>query len=349
VHVPDTGASVLRFVSTCPGSVRGGAHHNPDGRGSCSRPFSTHPSMGAIAFARYLLELAHRAVSATPWTNMAPRGVWVVVVFDARVMPAHSAPRWHAKCCSVGRDAPLRARGLGDRVPIRIVLADRYRVCCAATRSVLDCHDGLRVTADGDDPSQCAAQTGVEDADVVVVGLNRLAEDAYELVVSVRRIYARTSIVVFALADDCWDAQEAIRLGATAYVTRDRPVEELHEAVLKAHAGAICLRGEFVSRLDPADAFARSRTASLMELPTPTPRQRKIIEPAALGHTDDEAASILAVSVRTVGSHRSRMREWLDLRSRGGIPLRGAGGHREHQGIDAERPQRTCVWKERGR
>ena len=203
-----------------------------------------------------------------------------------------------------------------DRMPIRILLVEPYHLYRASARVLLDSLPDMVVVGEADGTDQVALQGPGLAPDVVVLGAGYLDGGDRHAVAALRRAHPRSGIVVLGLADDAWDAIEAIRLGATCYVVKDCSVEELSAAVRQAYAGETYLCGRFLAREDAADLVARGRVRPTPQSTDLTTRQRKVAELVATGHTNREVASHLGVRVKTAENHRRRVMEKLHLRSR---------------------------------
>jgi two-component system response regulator NreC len=129
------------------------------------------------------------------------------------------------------------------------------------------------------------------------------------VLLAVRELRAKapeTAIVVTTMLDDPRFAREAIAAGATGYVLKDSADRDLPEAVRRAARG-----GHFVSaELEPVLAAYEDARDGLSR------RELDVLRLIGLGHTNNEIAGLLQISVRTVETHRANIHRKLGLTTR---------------------------------
>jgi len=190
----------------------------------------------------------------------------------------------------------------------RVLLADDHAVVAQGLESLLKkSFDFVGVVHDGHALVDAAEKLrpDVIVTDISMPGLNGL--DA------IRQIRARrpgTKIVVLTMHRDTQLAVEAFRAGASGYILKVSPAEELIRAIAEVAEG----RGYVTSLL------AKDLIAILLEAQgqpaggTPlTPRQREVLQLIAEGRTMKEVASILNISPRTAESHKYEIMQVLGV------------------------------------
>jgi DNA-binding NarL/FixJ family response regulator len=181
----------------------------------------------------------------------------------------------------------------------RVLLADDHAVVAEGLESLLKkTFDLVGVVHDGHALVDAAGKLrpDVIVTDISMPGLNGL--DA------IRQIRARrpgTKIVVLTMHQDTQMAVEAFRAGASGYVLKVSPAEELVRAIAEVAEG----RGYVTSLLakDLITILLEARTDAPGGPPL-TPRQREVLQLIAEGRTMKEVASILNISPRTAESHK---------------------------------------------
>jgi DNA-binding NarL/FixJ family response regulator len=184
-------------------------------------------------------------------------------------------------------------------ITTKVLLADDHAVVAQGLESLLKkSFDFVGVVHDGHALVDAAEKLrpDVIVTDISMPGLNGL--DA------IRQIRARrpgTKIVVLTMHRDTQLAVEAFRAGASGYVLKVSPAEELTRAIAEVAEG----RG-FVTSLLAKDLItilleARGQAAGGTPL---TPRQREVLQLIAEGRTMKEVACILSISPRTAESHK---------------------------------------------
>jgi DNA-binding NarL/FixJ family response regulator len=190
----------------------------------------------------------------------------------------------------------------------RVLLADDHAVVAQGLESLLKkSFDLVGVVHDGHALVDAAEKLrpDVILTDISMPGLNGL--DA------IRQIRARrpgTKIVVLTMHRDTQLAVEAFRAGASGYVLKVSPAEELIRAIAEVAQG----RG-YVTTLLAKDLIAillEARGQAADDRPL-TPRQREVLQLIAEGRTMKEAASILNISPRTAESHKYEIMQVLGV------------------------------------
>jgi two-component system, NarL family, response regulator NreC len=194
------------------------------------------------------------------------------------------------------------------RGPTRIVIADDHSVVRSGLRMLLDAEPDLEVVAEAGDIESARRYVRGHRPTVLILDLNMPGEPSLPAIPMLREEFPETQIVVLTMQDDPAFAREAMRAGALGYVLKEAAHAELVEAVREAAAGSTYLHPRLGARL-AAEPAEDSRDDL-------TDREREVLKLIALGHTNNEVASQLYLSVRTVESHRAHIQQKLQLQTR---------------------------------
>ncbi|WP_433184856.1 response regulator [Actinoallomurus sp. CA-150999] len=152
---------------------------------------------------------------------------------------------------------------------IRLLLADDHPVVRAGLRAVLETEPGITVVAEAATAEEAVARAADGDVDVVLMDLQfgRGMSGAQATAAITARLGAPRVLIVTTYDTDA-DALAAIEAGATGYLLKDAPPEELAAAVRTAAAGRTMLApsvaGRLMNRLrSPATALTRRETEVL--------------------------------------------------------------------------------------
>jgi two-component system response regulator NreC len=190
-----------------------------------------------------------------------------------------------------------------------IVIADDHTVVRSGLRMLLDAEPGFRVVAEAGDVETARAAVAMHRPAVLILDLNMPGEPSLPAIPSLKKAAPETRIVVLTMQNDPAFAREALRAGALGYVLKDAADAELAQAVRMAAEGRTYLHPELGARL-AGQPEAGGHPDELTE------REIEVLRLIALGHTNNEIASKLYLSVRTVESHRSHIQQKLRLTSR---------------------------------
>jgi two-component system response regulator NreC len=196
----------------------------------------------------------------------------------------------------------------GQRLPITVVLADDHGMFRRTLRRLLDSEETVSVVAEASDLRSAVDHVQRHRPRVLVLDLDMPNGSTIEAVRRLRTELPWTEIVVLTTEESALVAQQLLAAGAVAFVFKDRAETELVEAVYRAAHGE-----EFVSPRVAAGLEVLRRTADDGLL---SPREIEILRLIALGYTSAEIAAKLHLSRRTVETHRARIFQKLELRTR---------------------------------
>ena len=209
----------------------------------------------------------------------------------------------------VAGDDPVHVMGT-----IRVLIVDDQPLARAGFKAVLEATGAIEVVAEAENGEQAIELARRHDPDVVLMDIRMPGIDGIE---ATRRMPRQKVVILTTFGLDEYII-EALRAGASGFLLKDAPVEELVRTVQTVAAGDAQLSPEVTKRLLeqvarrlPA-AVARD-TGSLTEL---TDREREVLRLMAVGMTNAEIANALFVSEPTVKTHVSSVLQKLGLRDR---------------------------------
>jgi DNA-binding NarL/FixJ family response regulator len=129
---------------------------------------------------------------------------------------------------------------------------------------------------------------------------------------AVRQAAPEAKVLVLSMQDDPRYVREAFDAGASGYVLKEAADTEVVSAVRAVAAGERYLDPALGARLVAAESDERRR----VETDPLTDREREVLRLLALGHTNQEIAKMLFISVRTAETHRAHVMQKLRLSSR---------------------------------
>jgi len=191
---------------------------------------------------------------------------------------------------------------------ISIVIVDDHPVVRDGLRGMFDGDDRFTVLGEAGDGREALAVTAAVSPDVVLMDLRMPVMDGVSTIRELRSRGSSARVLVLTTYDTDSDVLPAIKAGATGYLLKDTPREDLFRAVLAAH------RGESV--LSPAVA---GRLMVQLRSPAKDPLSHREIEVLTLiarGCTNRETAGRLFISEATVKTHLLHAYAKLGVRDR---------------------------------
>ncbi|MGV9456683.1 response regulator [Streptomyces sp. NPDC003635] len=207
--------------------------------------------------------------------------------------------------------------------PVRVLVVDDQRLIRDGIASLLSLRPGIAVVGTAADGREAVTVALELRPDVVLMDVRMPELDGVAAVAVLRERAPECRVVMLTTFDDEEYVVRALRAGASGYLLKDLPAEELARAVRLVHAGVTQLESSVARRLTealpspgPAAPAAPTDTADL------TPREIDILRLVAHGHTNREIAARLFLSEGTVKNHISRILTRLSLRDRTQAALR---------------------------
>ncbi|RXR26750.1 response regulator transcription factor [Oerskovia turbata] len=214
---------------------------------------------------------------------------------------------------------------LPERAPIRVALVDDQQLVRAGFRMVIDSQPDLQVTVEAGDGLQALRLLADHPVDVVLMDvrmphLDGLAATA-QLTAAAADGQHVPRVIVLTTFDLDEYVLEAIRSGASGFLLKDAPPEEMLAAIRTVHSGDAVIAPSSTRRLlehlvvalpaeQLADTGAQQQVSSLTE------REREVLVLMARGRSNTEIAADLFVAEATVKTHVGRILAKLEARDR---------------------------------
>ena len=189
---------------------------------------------------------------------------------------------------------------------MHVVLADDHQLVRAGIRALLELLPEIGVIAEADSGEELVAVLACLTPDLVITDIDMPGLDGLAALTQIRERHPRLPILVLSMLDTADSVQRAISCGASGYLTKNAAPAELQHAVL--------------TMLETGSYFNAAVARLLMHRVDScaddglTPRQVEILALLAAGLSSKEIARRLALSPKTVDTHRTRIMERLALR-----------------------------------
>jgi DNA-binding NarL/FixJ family response regulator len=206
----------------------------------------------------------------------------------------------------------------GGRPPMscRVALVDDHRLFREGLRVLLASQPDLQVVGEAAEPGEACALVDAEDPDLVVVDVLLGTSSGVALAREMLRRAPRRRVLMLSMVLDEEHAAEALEVGALGYAGKAQALDEVLEAIRTVAAGRVYLPMA-LSRFVVQDYLRLRRGDAPTESPLNrlTRREREVFDLIIVGGTTASIAMQLAISHRTVETHRSRMLHKLRARS----------------------------------
>ena len=211
-------------------------------------------------------------------------------------------------------DARARRHRRGERMAVRIMLADDHPVVRLGIRNLLEAEPGFEIVGEVADALQVIPQVEALQPDVLVLDLIMPGLNGLEITRQLARRAPQTHIIVLSMHANEAYVIEALRNGASGYVLKGSDAGQLVQAIREVLAGRRYLSPP-LSEHAIEMYIEKAAGGPLDPYETLSAREREVLHFAAEGHTSPEIAARLYISTRTVESHRASLMRKLGLRS----------------------------------
>jgi two-component system response regulator NreC len=193
-----------------------------------------------------------------------------------------------------------------------VLVVDDHAVVRSGLRRVLEAEDDIEVVAEAGSVREAVFEARAHKPDVVLIDVVMPGQSGIEGTPAVLHEAPDAKVLVLSMQDDVRYVREAFAAGAAGYILKEAADTDVVGAVREVAEGRRYLHPTLGVRLVESEARQREEEASdpLSE------REREVLRLLALGHTNQEIAQMLYISVRTAESHRAHIMQKLRLTTR---------------------------------
>jgi two-component system response regulator NreC len=195
---------------------------------------------------------------------------------------------------------------------IRVLIVDDHAVVRSGLRKVLESEDGFEVVGEAGDMRNAVFEARAQKPHVILMDVVMPGASGIEATPAVLKEAPEAKVVVLSMQDDPRYVREAFAAGASGYVLKEAADTELVQAIREVADGGRYVHPALGARMITAEAEERRRA----EEDPLSEREREVLRLLALGHTNQEIAKMLYISVRTAETHRAHIMQKLRLTTR---------------------------------
>ncbi len=200
---------------------------------------------------------------------------------------------------------------------IRLLLADDHAVLRAGLKTLFHAQPDIEVVAEAADGEETVRKSREFAPDIVLMDITMPGLSGLEATQKIKSQNPEVKVLVLTMHEDESYLYQMIRAGADGYVPKKAADTELIAAIRATYRGE-----HFIHPSMTAGLVAELRNK---EMPSSTvsqdddglsEREREVLRLLALGHTDQEIADTLYLSVKTVATYKARLKQKLQLHGR---------------------------------
>jgi DNA-binding NarL/FixJ family response regulator len=198
---------------------------------------------------------------------------------------------------------------------IKIIIVDDHAVFRNALKVLISREEDFDVVCDAGTGEEALAALDEHDIDIMLLDINMPGMSGPNIARTALKRNPGLGIVMLTMHEDEYYVKDLFRIGARAFVLKKSKEDELFLAVRTVFEGGSYIDSSFVQDVAASltGVSPEKKESRLDEL---TPREREICRLLAYGHTNGQIAELLAISERTVQTHRYNIMDKLSLTGR---------------------------------
>jgi DNA-binding NarL/FixJ family response regulator len=196
---------------------------------------------------------------------------------------------------------------------VSIIIADEQPITRYGISTLLGAENGYDIVGQTEDGIESLKLVKELNPHILILDLLLKGISGIEVARQVSRLKLNTKVIVFTEYKSGHYILDAMRAGAMAYVLKEFDTNELMLAINQVMNGHHYLSGPLADFV--VDIYANKGNMASDSYDTLTPREREILQLVGLGNTNNEIASRLTISRRTVEVHRTNITKKLGLRT----------------------------------
>ncbi len=199
---------------------------------------------------------------------------------------------------------------------IRVLLTDDHTLFRQGVRTLLSAEPDLEVVGEAGAAAESVALARQLRPDVVLMDIGMAGMSSFEATRQIRKERPETKVVFLSMYDDEDYLAESVEIGASGYILKESPAEQLVTAIREVHRGGNYLSARLLTRL--VDGFREQGHSPTRagRLGTLTKREREVTKLLAEGKSVKEVAANFDLSVKTVEAHKFNLMRKLNIHNK---------------------------------
>ena len=196
--------------------------------------------------------------------------------------------------------------------PVRVLIVDDHAVVRSGIRLLLEQEPDIEPVGEAGTGREAVFQARALKPDVILMDVVMPDQTGLEVLPTLLHEQPEVKVMLLSMQDDPRYVREAFEAGASGYVLKEAADADVVAAIREVAAGGHYVHPELGARLVAAESRERKRA----EEDPLSDREHEVLRLLALGHTNQEIAQQLFISVRTAETHRAHIMQKLRLATR---------------------------------
>lgn len=206
----------------------------------------------------------------------------------------------------------------GKPETLRVMVVDDHALFRRGLQMVLEQEGDLELVGEASDGAEAVQKAQTLMPDVILMDVRMPKRSGIEAAGQIKEMLPHVKILMLTISDEEADLYEAIKAGASGYLLKEIPIEEVADAIRSVWAGQSRISPSMASKLLSEFAAMTKASGDRPQVPTPrlTEREMEVLRLVAKGMNNRDIAKELYISENTVKNHIRNILEKLHLHSR---------------------------------
>lgn len=196
----------------------------------------------------------------------------------------------------------------------RVLLVDDHPIVRQGLGQLINEESDLSVVSEAEDFQQALSALEATPVDVAIVDISLKERSGIELIKEIRARKPDLPILVLSMHDESLHAERVLRAGAKGYIMKQEATEQVMNAIRRVLRGEVYLSERMASRMVNR-LVAGPQNVGGSPIERLSDREFEVFQMIGHGVGPSEIAEKLGLSVKTVETHRERIKEKLNLAS----------------------------------
>ncbi len=196
---------------------------------------------------------------------------------------------------------------------IRVLVTDDHTVLRKGIAALLEREHDMTAVGEAATADDAVIKARALQPDVILLDIVMPRRNGFDALPDLQRVAPEARVLMLSMQTNPSAIRQALVSGAAGYLSKRSSDTHLVDAIRRVAAGSRYVDPELGGDLVVSDAAALSEPIS--------ERERDVLSMLALGYTNQEIATTLFISVRTVETHRAHIMQKLDLKTRAELVL----------------------------
>jgi two-component system response regulator NreC len=196
---------------------------------------------------------------------------------------------------------------------IRVLLTDDHAVLRTGVAVLLEREDDMSAVGQAATAEQAVTKARALQPDVILLDIVMPRKSGFDALPELQKVAPEARVIMLSMQTNPSSIRQALTSGAAGYVAKHASETDLLDAIRRVAAGSRYVDPELGGDLVVSDAAALTQAIS--------ERERDVLFLLAIGYTNQQIATMLFVSPRTVDTHRANIMQKLNLETRAELVL----------------------------